>query len=278
MLTGTACSPPAAEPDAPPAVAPPAVALPEVQVVAGDPDVRAALFAELQPVQIANCELQRFGEPRDGGYLMCGNLLSEVGAGYSYGISGYDQWGCDISTKLGITVHQYDCFDTRQTTCPTGTLVFHAECVAGAPRVDDAGRVFAPLADQASRNGDQARRLVVKMDVEGAEWDTLASLPDADLARIDQLVIEFHQVHDPHFVAVVRRLKQHFYIANLHFNNFSCADTIAPFPAWAYEVLLVNKRLARVEPDAGRPAPSPLDAANTTIAPDCQASALPPRS
>ena len=44
--------------------------------------LRTALFAELQPVELANCQLQRFGEPHDGGYLMCGNLLGFVKAGY----------------------------------------------------------------------------------------------------------------------------------------------------------------------------------------------------
>jgi hypothetical protein len=35
---------------------------------------RRAYFEMLQPVALTNCELERFGEPNDGGYLMCGNL------------------------------------------------------------------------------------------------------------------------------------------------------------------------------------------------------------
>ncbi len=44
---------------------------------------RRALFEMLQPVAISNCQLERFGEPNDGGYLMCGNLLGAVQSGYS---------------------------------------------------------------------------------------------------------------------------------------------------------------------------------------------------
>ena len=51
-------------------------------------DVRHALFAELQPIQLENCQLKRFGESHDGGSLLCANLLRAVRAGYSYGISG----------------------------------------------------------------------------------------------------------------------------------------------------------------------------------------------
>ena len=58
---------------------------------------RQALLEDLQPVALENCELKRFGESNDGGYLLCANLLKDVQAAYSYGISGYDGWGCDIT-------------------------------------------------------------------------------------------------------------------------------------------------------------------------------------
>ena len=60
---------------------------------------RRILFEMLQPVALTNCQLERFGEANDGGYLMCGNLLGGIQSGYSYGISGYDKWGCDISSS-----------------------------------------------------------------------------------------------------------------------------------------------------------------------------------
>ena len=154
---------------------------------------RDRLFEELQPVRLANCQFQRFGEPNDGGYLLCANLLGSVQSGYSYGISGYDQWGCDISRRLAVPVHQYDCFNLQRPACPGGRTVFHAECVGGERATID-GRPFDTVENQFAKNGDGARRLVVKMDVEGAEWDTLMRTPDAVLQRIDQLTIELHSV------------------------------------------------------------------------------------
>src|SRR5262245_5795033 len=68
-------------------------------------EAREALFAELQPVKLTKCQFARYGEQHDGGYLACRNLLTEVRAAYSYGISGYDGWGCDISTELKVPVH-----------------------------------------------------------------------------------------------------------------------------------------------------------------------------
>lgn len=232
--------------------------------------VRHELFQELRPVTLENCELERFGEPHDGGYLMCGNLLGEARAAYSYGISGYDGWGCDMAARLSATTHQYDCFDRRQPSCDSGRTMFHPTCVAAEPRVDEEGRVFGPLHQQIAENGDAAHRIVVKMDVEGAEWDSLLHTPDQVLHQIDQLAIELHGIDEPRFLEVVRKLKRTFEIAHVHANNYTCNVMAAPFPGRVYEVLFVNKRLARVAPGAPLPPlPHPLDRPNVPSMPVC---------
>lgn len=233
-----------------------------------DPKVREVLFAELQPIALANCELERFGETHDGGYLMCANLLDGAQAVYSYGISGYDKWGCNVATRLGVWLHQYDCFDTRKPLC-AGESIFHAECVADTRKTEE-GRIFDTMAAHIAKNGDTGKRLALKMDVEGAEWDSLLNASDETLQQIDQLAIEFHLVHQPKFVEVVQRLKQHFHVAHLHFNNWSCADGIAPFPAWAYEALFVSKRIAVADPSGRRQELHPSAAPNAATRPDCQ--------
>lgn len=70
---------------------------------------------------------------------------------------------------------------------------------------------------------------------------------------------------------VVTRLKQRFHVAHLHFNNFSCVEKSEPFPAAAYEVLFVNKRLAAVDGSKRWGGPQPADAPNNPTVPDCQA-------
>jgi hypothetical protein len=239
------------------------------QVASREGVMRYMLYDALKPVALANCEFARFGEAHDGGYTMCGNLLDSVGAGYSYGISNYDKWGCDIASRLDVTVHQYDCFDTRQPACPTGKTVFHPECVSAEPFTEE-GRPFDTLASQVRRNGDEARRLVVKMDVEGAEWDSLLFAPDEVLAAIDQLVLEMHGVTEAKYAAAVQRLNQFFHVANVHFNNFTCQGGIEPFPAWAYEVLFVNKRIGVLGPSGAVPTAPAGDAPNNPDLVDCQ--------
>jgi hypothetical protein len=232
--------------------------------------LRQSLFAELQPVALTNCDIKRFGEVNDGGYLLCGNLLNDVQSGYSYGISGYDGWGCQVSRERKIKVHEYDCFNLTEPRCPGGATIFHAECVAGKRSTDEAGRLFDSLENQIAKNGDAGRHLLVKMDVEGAEWETFVNTPDAVLGQIDQLAVEFHGANRQRFLDVVTRLKRIFYIANVHFNNYSCSTELPPFPAWAYEVLLVNKRLGIPDGSGRHPAPSAPTAPNNPQVEDCQ--------
>jgi hypothetical protein len=246
----------------------PSVATPTT--IRSEHQIRHQLFEELRPVRLANCELERFGEAFDGGYLMCGNLLGEARAAYSYGISGYDGWGCDIAARISSTTHQYDCFNVQQPACPKGRTIFHPLCIAGEAAVDGHGRVFQSLERQLADNNDGANRVVMKMDVEGAEWESLLRTPDHVLERIDQLAIELHGIDEPRYLEVVRKLKNVFHVAHVHANNYTCSEKAAPFPGWVNEVLFVNKNVGRIAEGAPPPRlPHPLDRPNIPLRPNC---------
>ena len=153
--------------------------------------------------------------------------------------------------------------------CPGGKTIFHAECVAGVSKTDD-GRFFDTFAQQFGRNGDAGKRIVMKIDVEGAEWESFQLAPEAALNQIDQLVVEFHGAPEEQHLAVIERLRKSFHVVHRHFNNFACTEGIEPFTAWAYEVLFVSKRLGVVDASAVATVPHPGDAPNNPKAADCQ--------
>ena len=232
--------------------------------------VREALLNEIRPIALKNCTVKRFGSVSDGGYLMCENLIGPIVATYSYGIDTEDNWGCEVSTKYRVPVHQYDCFTPFRPECAGGRPVFHNECIGDRQKIEDSNP-YDTLAHQIAKNGDSGKRVLVKMDVEGAEWDSLLATPDAVLEWIDQLAMELHGIDDRRFVEVVRKLKRTFYFVSVHFNNWSCTPDAAPFPARASQVLLVNKRLAIPNPSAPpRVSGSPPDAPDNPDKPDCQ--------
>jgi hypothetical protein len=229
---------------------------------------RGGRLDELRPVALQNCTLARYGSPNDGGYLMCQNLVENLGAGYSYGVGPNDDWGCDVSTRYKVPMHQYDCFDPARPSCKTGQFVFHNECLA--PRTERSwGRDFDTLTNQIARNGDAGKRLIVKIDIEGAEWDSILATSDDVLNTFDQMPMELHGTDDEMFLKVIQKLKKNFYLVNLHFNNFACSPQFAPMPGWAYQVLFVNKRIGVLDPSKGTPPPSPLNAPDGRGVPDC---------
>jgi hypothetical protein len=232
--------------------------------------LREAILAELQPVALKNCTFKRFGSANDGGYVMCENLIEPLDAAYSYGVGPNDDWGCEVSRRYHVPVHQYDCFDPARPKCNGGTFVFHDECVGDRTGYRKS-RFFDTLENQIRKNGDTGRRLIIKMDIEGAEWDTLLAAPDELLASIPQISMEMHGYNDPKILDVIRKLKRNFYLVNLHFNNWSCTSKAAPLLAWAYQTHWVNKRIGVPDPGAPVPAPmSPLNAPDSPTWRDCQ--------
>lgn len=235
---------------------------------------REVLFAELTPVQLANCEVDRYGDANDGGYLLCRNLMGQAQAAYSYGIDGHDEWGCEVARELSIPLHQYDCFNTTAPSCPGISAFFNAACVGPGSDIID-GRRFGTIGEHVAKNGDTGKPLLMKVDVEGSEWASFLATPDAVFRDVEQLAVEFHGIDDPRSVDVVRRLKQFFYVANIHINNYSCSPGYEPFPGEVFEVLFVAKRLAEVAPAPRESRHHPLDAPNAATLPDCQGEAAP---
>lgn len=232
--------------------------------------IRQQLFSELRTVTLENCNLKRFGDAHDGGYLLCENLIQDVTSAYSYGIEGRDKWGCDVSNKYNLIVHQYDCFDTKRPVCEGGNCVFHEECVGDKYFISE-NRTFDSLKNQIVKNNDEKKKLIVKMDVEGAEWDTFLATPDGVLNNIDQLIVEFHGSDQKKYIEVIRKLKNIFYLIHVHFNNYGCDDKIQPFPAKAYEVLFVNKRIGKLNNNGTAPGRFELlDSPNSPKIRDCQ--------
>jgi hypothetical protein len=232
--------------------------------------LRRSIVEELQPVTLKNCAFERVGSANDGGYLMCAGLPDKIDAAYSYGIGRNDDWGCQVSRRFGVPVHQYDCFNPARPTCDGGTFVFHNECVGDrAEQVES--RVFDTLANQIRKNGDSGKTLLVKIDIEAAEWDAILATPDAVLASIPQLAMELHGYNDRKILEGLRKLKQHFHLVNLHYNNWACTRRAWPLKGWAYQVLFVNKNIGVLDPTAPVPArSSPLNAPDAPQLPECR--------
>jgi hypothetical protein len=88
-------------------------------------------------------------------------------------------------------------------------------------------------------NLPQDADLILKIDVEGAEWEVLESLTPETLSRFRQIAAEFHNLHyihdADHFSRIVNslsKISQTHILANFHANNWASIQLVAgvPFP------------------------------------------------
>jgi FkbM family methyltransferase len=169
----------------------------------------------LQRPQI-RCQNQTYGS--DGAaWTVCLNRLSEDSVVYSFGVGEEISFDLELIRSIGVTVHAFDPTPRSITWVQAQSLpkqfVFHPYGVAG----EDGNRKFIPPNDpthvsytllhrHSSRPAVEVgvfrvasimRMLghtqidLIKMDIEGAEYEVLQDLLDANVP-ISQLLVEFH--------------------------------------------------------------------------------------
>ena len=85
------------------------------------------------------------------------------------------------------------------------------------------------------------KNTIIKIDIEGGEWDLLREKSDvAQLADAPALIFEFHDTRRPEFLKVVSMIKEFFWIAHIHGNTSDRATEVG-MPLYL-EMTFVNKR------------------------------------
>jgi hypothetical protein len=123
-------------------------------------------------------------------YVICKSLLEgrKIEA-HSFGIKGYDVWGNHMAkAPYNFPVHLYDCFNTNQPSTFRNT--FHAKCIASKTSTDQKGHHFETLSQHLAHVGPVSA--VVKLDVEGAEFDVLRDLQKEDASKVAMMSVEYH--------------------------------------------------------------------------------------
>lgn len=106
----------------------------------------------------------------------------------SFGGNGYDDWSRHIGPIAGVIPELFDCFDSS----PVPGVKMHNVCVGGKQqRKQEEGRHnFESLGELLKGKRDHS--VLVKLDIEGSEFDVLRELEDAAMRKIAYLTVEFH--------------------------------------------------------------------------------------
>lgn len=161
----------------------------------------------------------RIGHRRDGGYVLVDRpSTSDV---LSFGIS------TDVSFERAMAErgHRSFMFDHTIDALPEAHPLFTWFKV-GIRGSAASSEPLLPLDEHVRRLPDLSPSLILKMDVEGAEWDVFSSLPAGGLDRFEQIVLEVHwlrNLDDPAFQDRVLRsmqaLNARFTLFHVHANN-----------------------------------------------------------
>jgi len=200
---------------------------------------------------------QRFGEDNDGGYVMCADGLDKglVGA-YSFGINGFDGWGMAIAERFHIPLNEYDCTSLKKpVACKGCERHFHPQCILhnggdaeeaaeslrgvsdqrasdNEGNADDASKMtgasfktFTQILKESGNANVQDRSLLLKIDVESAEWKVFAEEPVETLKKFREIVVEYHWINDEEnhhlYAQAVKKVQQAgFSVAHMHGNNW----------------------------------------------------------
>lgn len=178
-------------------------------------------LALLTPWDISGRSKLRIGNAGDGGYVALDMLRPEQPV-YSYGV-GPDS---SFDFSLGQRGHQVFMYD-HTVEGPRGAKPSNCHFIReGIAPVPTPGQPLDTLENHLARNGHLGRRdLILKMDIEGAEWPVFGALPGGVFTGFEQIMVEVHGLrrlgNGPHRRAVhaaLSRLAARFTLFHVHAN------------------------------------------------------------
>ena len=173
----------------------------------------------LHLAKIDGVELVRIGKDNDGGYIMPDDFSSDDKIAYSFGISN------DVSWDKGMASRGYDVFMYDHTIdgLPEENPRFHWTKlgIADGYIQNDMLKTLDELI-KANHHEDK-HNMILKMDVEGAEWGFLEMVSSDMLAQFSQILIEFHGINDLGFqekvLTALRKLNLTHKAVHIHSQN-----------------------------------------------------------
>lgn len=190
----------------------------------------------------------RVGRKNDGGYVMLEPISREKIA-YSLGICDDVSWDKDMADR-GYEIYQYD--HTIEG-LPEKNNRFHWFKVGltGQEETENLKQLETLIK---SNGHNDVSGMVLKMDIEGYEWDVLLNTDRRILTKFDQITMEVHGLNDisnsDKIIKVFEKLSVDFDVIHIHGNNYRyavfCGDYITPD---VLEITMAKKGLYGVSED-----------------------------
>ena len=228
------------------------------------------VLQHLMPKTVVGRDMIRKGRPHDGGYVML-NDFENSHIAYSVGI-GYDvSWDLDMAA-YGMDIYQYD----HTVDAPPEANPHFRFFKTGIAGVTDPKGSFKSLGDMIRDNKHENRTdMILKMDVEGAEWEAFEHMGDDVLPHFSQIVLELHRFinadipgHSEKILAGLAKLNHFHCPVHVHVNNYGNTAMLGGvFINDTLEVTYVRKS-DHTFTDCTKIFPTELDTPTNPAAPD----------
>ena len=180
------------------------------------------VWSLLAPKEVVGGTLARIGDDFDGGYVMLDNNL-ESAVAYSLGIGDEISWDLALANR-NAEVFQ---FDHTIPKFPLNHPRFHSFHIriSDAPGEGENVRTIDELLDEHNHRGRSD--MILKIDIEGAEWFVFQMLSSTTLAHFSQILVEFHGMQDMSKISIFNRrlgvlakLNLTHQVVHVHANNW----------------------------------------------------------
>jgi hypothetical protein len=185
----------------------------------------------LCPMDVNGKEFVRVGRKGDGGYVMIDDIAN-LRFALSFGVGTEISWDLELA-EWGVHVLLYD--HTIHDIPTQHPKIKFRRVGLGHADIGNAKRRLPDILDEEGigATGDN----VLKIDIEGNEWETLREIPTETLERFSQVLIELHGMSDyaepdSHInrMYVLKKLHQTHQVVHLHANNWGIHKIIGGVP------------------------------------------------
>lgn len=186
-------------------------------------DYARKFYMLVAPMDVVGFEKIRLGRIADGGYVMLDDINREHAA-YSFGICDDVSWDMDMARR-GCEVYQYD---HTINDLPEKNEHFHFfKKGIYARRPGDVKQDNMLEVDELIELNQHAHhdKIILKMDIEGYEWQVLESLSDETMSKFSQITLEIHGVASTNpnarnmILGVMEKMNRTHQSIHVHANN-----------------------------------------------------------
>ncbi len=234
-------------------------------------------------VKDAPLEFVRLGRDNDCGYVVPVAALELSDALMGYGIGDDISFERDFSQRFNKPSFGFDC-GVRNIETGDSRCLFFSECI-GTSKYLFSDQVssghISSFSDQLQRLGLSDKKVFIKMDIEGAEFDVMNDILKYS-QNITGMVLELHIPYGSPEQALrtLMSLDRHFVLVHLHCTNLSLdyfktkyAKNCVPS---LLELTYINKNLlSSYKISKNQKHPQPIDQPSCPSLPDCEFEILP---